>query len=201
MIAWSNVVVLAVSALLCLYFYIKSAGPAALEKKIGPRAYGRCTRYRFIASIFMTAAMVNYVVYVFYPLPIALPRTFPWPWWVSALIAGLIALPSGYLWVRGMKDAGEETMSVKKEHTLYGGIYDKIRHPQAVGELPFWWVFAFLCHSPFLVLFSFVWVPIFAFMCWAEERDLLLRYGDAYADYMKRTGAFVPRRGQSPAKS
>jgi protein-S-isoprenylcysteine O-methyltransferase Ste14 len=200
-VAWINVAVLTISAVLCLYFYVKSAGPAALEKKIGPSAYGRCTRYRLFASIFMTVASVNYVIYVFYPLPIALPRTFPWPWWVSAVIAGAIALPSGYLWVRGMKDAGEETIVVKKEHTMYGGIYDKIRHPQAVGELPFWWVFAFLCHSPFLALFSFVWVPIFAAMCRAEERDLLIRYGAAYRQYMERTGAFFPRLGQGAARS
>jgi len=195
MIAWINFAVLILSAILCLYFYVKSAGPAALERKIGPSAYAKCTRYRMLASIFMTIAGINYVVYYFYPLPISLPRTFPWPWWVSALIAVVIAVPSGYLWVRGMKDAGEETMFVKKEHGLYSGIYEKIRHPQAVGELPYWWVFAFLLHSPFLVLFSFIWVPIFAIMCWAEEQDLALRYGEAYEAYRQRTGAFIPKRG------
>ncbi|RME46692.1 MAG: hypothetical protein D6791_07630 [Chloroflexi bacterium] len=195
MIAWTNFAVLIVSAVLCLYFYVKSAGPAALEQKIGPAAYPKCTRYRMLASIFMTIAGINYVVYYFYPLPIPLPRTFPWPWWVSALIAVVIAVPAGYLWVRGMKDAGEETMFVKKEHGLYGGIYEKIRHPQAVGELPYWWVIAFLLHSPFLVLFSFIWVPIFAIMCWAEEQDLVLRYGEAYEAYRQRTGAFIPKRG------
>lgn len=195
MIAWINFAILIVSALLCLYFYVKSAGPAALERKIGGDAYAKCTRYRMFSAIFMTIAGVNYVVYYFYPLPISLPRTFPWSWWVSALIAVVIAIPSGYLWWRGMKDAGEETMFVKKEHTLYGGIYEKIRHPQAVGELPYWWVFAFLLHSPFLVLFSFIWVPIFAIMCWAEEQDLVLRYGEAYEAYRLRTGAFFPKRG------
>ena len=199
MIAWVNVIVLIVSALLCLYFYVKSAGPAALEKRIGPRAYARCTQYRFIASVFMGIASINYVVYFFYPLPIPLPRTFPWPWWVSALIAVLIAVPSGYLLWRGVKDAGEETMILKKEHTLYGGIYEKIRHPQAAGELPFWWVFAFLLHSPFLALVSFIWVPIFILMCRAEERDLLIRYGEAYVEYMRRTGSLIPKRHEQPS--
>jgi len=85
-------------------------------------------------------------------------------------------------------------MVVKKEHTLYGGIYQKIRHPQALGEMPFFWVFAFLLHSPFLVLFSFLWVPIFVAVSLAEERDLLLRYGEAYQEYRQRTGFFLPRR-------
>ena len=194
MIAWINFSVLVISTLLTLYFYIKSTGPAALEQKIGPIAYKKCTQYRLFASIFMTIVMINYVVYVFYPLPIPLAQTFPWNWWVSALIAVIIVIPSGYVWIRGMRDAGEETMVVKKEHTMYGGIYQKIRHPQAVGELPLWWVIAFLLHSPFLVLYSFVWVPIFIVMSWAEERDLLIRYGQAYAEYRERTGFLLPKR-------
>jgi protein-S-isoprenylcysteine O-methyltransferase Ste14 len=193
MIAWINAVVLVISTLLTLVFYVKSAGPAALEKEIGPAAYQKCTRYRLVASVFMTLAGINYVVYFFFPLPLPLPVTLPWPWWVSALIAVAIAVPSGYVFYRGLKDAGEETIMVKKEHTMYGGIYEKIRHPQALGELPFWWVMAFLLHSPFLVLYSLVWIPIFVLMCLAEERDLLLRYGEAYEAYMQRTGRFFPR--------
>jgi protein-S-isoprenylcysteine O-methyltransferase Ste14 len=126
--------------------------------------------------------------------PIPLPLTFPWHWWVSALIAVLIALPFGYLMWRGIKDAGTETMTPKKEHTLYGGIYEKIRHPQAVGEVAIWWVMAFLLHSPFLALFSFAWLPVWAAFCWAEERDLVLRYGEAYEAYRRRTPAFIPKR-------
>ena len=165
MIAWINLIVLILSTLLTWYFYIKSTGPAALEKKIGVVAYKKCTRYRLLASLFITVACINYVVYFFYPLPLPLPQTFPWSWWISGVIAAVIAIPSGYLWIRGMLDAGEETMVVKKDHTMYKGIYEKIRHPQAIGELPFWWVMAFLLHSPFLVLYSFLWAPIFLVMC------------------------------------
>ena len=196
MTAWINFTVLIISTSLCLVFYVKSAGPAALEKKIGAIAYKKCTQYRMVSAIFMTVACVNYVLYVFYPLPISLPRTFPWGWWVSALIAVLIAIPSGYLWFRGIKDAGEETMAPKKEHTLYGGIYEKMRHPQAAGELVFWWVISFLLHSPFLALFSFIWIPIFYAMCLAEEKDLALRYGEAYEAYQNRTGFLLPRLGK-----
>ena len=192
--AWINLAVLIISTLLHLYFYVKSASPAALEQKIGAIAYRRCTQYRLVAALFMGLACVNYVVYVFHPLPLPLARTFPWSWWVSALIAGLIAIPSGYVWIRGTMDAGEETMLVKKDHTLYSGFYEKIRHPQAVGELPFWWVIASLLHSPFLVLYSFVWAPVFVAMCVAEEKDLEIRYGEAYAEYRKRTGFFIPKR-------
>lgn len=193
MFPWINLSVLIASTLLTLFFYINSARPAALEQKIGSVAYKMCTVYRFLSGFFMFLAGANYVLYRFVPLPISLARRFPWPWWISALIAVIIALPSGWLWLRGMLDAGEETMIIKKEHTLYRGVYRKIRHPQAVGELPFWWVFAFALHSPFLALFSFLWVPVFVLMCLAEERDLLLRYGEAYEEYRRNTGFMLPR--------
>lgn len=84
-------------------------------------------------------------------------------------------------------------MFPKKEHPLYGGIYEKIRHPQAIGEFPLWWVLAFLLDSPFLAVYSIVWIPIFLIMCLAEEKDLLLRFGDEYAQYQQRTGFLIPR--------
>ena len=195
MIAWINFVVLLLATILTVVYYLKSAGPAALEKKIGPSAYAKCTHYRALSAIFMTLAGVNYVVYAFYPIPLPLPRVFAWPYWVSALIAVVIAIPSGILFAWGMKDAGEETMLVKKEHKLYGGIYKKIRHPQAAGEVWYWWVFAFLCHSPFLVIYSVIWLPLFHWMSKAEERDLLIRYGRDYQAYMESTGMYFPKRG------
>ena len=193
MIAWINFAVLVAATVLTPVFYIKSVGPAALEQKIGPAAYEKCGRYRLVAMITMTLAMGNYVVYYFYPLPIPLPLTFPWPWWVSAAISVLIAIPSGYLLARGMKDAGEETLMPKQEHTLYGGIYEKIRHPQA-WEALLWFTVAFLLHSPFLVLYSFLWLPIEYMMVMAEEPDLVIRFGQEYEEYRRRTGAFLPRK-------
>ncbi len=194
MVSWINFAVLIVSSLLILYFYVKSVKPAALEKKIGEIAYERCALYRKVASVFMFVVAANFLIYFFYPLPIPLPRTFPWGWRFSVIIAVLIAIPSGYLMWRGMKDAGEETMVPKKDHILYGGIYEKIRHPQAVGEMPLWWVLSFLLNSPFLVLFSFVYIPIWVLMCLAEEKDLIIRYGADYEEYKKRTGFIFPKK-------
>ena len=192
--AWINLVVLVFSSLLFLYFYIRSVSPATLEKILGPGAYARCGRDRIIASLFEMLILINYFIYFFHPLPVPLPDRFPWDWWVSILIAFAIAIPSITLMVAGLKDAGEEALHPRKEHGMFGGIYTRIRHPQAAGEVFLWWVFAFLLNSPFLVLFSFIFIPIFIMLCFAEEQDLLWRYGDAYADYCKRTGAFFPRK-------
>ena len=194
MIPWINVSILIISSFIFTFLYVKSVSPATLEKRIGAPAYRKCSTYRIIASVFMGVAAVNYVLYYWFPPPLPLPDAFPWPWWVSAVIAAVIAVPSVYLMVRGIKDAGEETMRPKPEHEMYGGIYDRIRHPQAVGEFPLWWVIAFVVHSPFLVLFSFLYVPVWYYLCVAEERDLLIRYGAAYETYRERVGFWIPRK-------
>lgn len=99
--------------------------------------------------------------------------------------------------IRGVKDAGEETMKPKREHEMYGGIYERIRHPQAVAELALWWVIAFTIHSPFLALFTLLYIPVWYYFCVAEEKDLLIRYGTVYEEYCKRVGFWVPKRSNS----
>lgn len=89
---------------------------------------------------------------------------------------------------------------------MYAGIYTRLRHPQAVGEVFLFPVMALLLHSPFLTLFSLIYFPIFILLCYAEEQDLLLRYGDAFAGYCQDVGAFWPRKSgrveeKSAAKS
>jgi protein-S-isoprenylcysteine O-methyltransferase Ste14 len=193
MIAWINLTVLLFASLFFLYYYVRSVSPATREKVLGSDAYARCGRDRAIAIVFETVAVINCVVYVFFPLETPLPKSFPWPWWVSAILAAVIGIPAVTLMLIGMRDAGEEAIRPKKEHTMYGGIYTKIRHPQAVGEVFVWLVIALLLHSPFLAVFSLVYFPIFSLMCFAEEQDLLWRYGEAYAEYCKCTGAFWPK--------
>jgi len=130
-----NVGLMLISSFLFLYFYVKSAGPAALEQQIGETAYRRCGWYRAIASVFELVVIIGYVVYVFYPLSLPLPHTFPWVWWISAILAIIIGVPSGSLMSIGLKDAGKEAIAPQKDQLLYGGIYNTIRHPQAVGEV------------------------------------------------------------------
>lgn len=197
MIAWINFAILIFATLLFLYYYVLSVSPATREKIFGAGAYARCGQDRAIAIGFEMITVVNYVVYFFYPLATPLPDKFPWDWWISIVIAVAIGIPSIWLMAVGMKDAGEEAIRPKKEHSMYGGIYAKIRHPQALGEVFIWLAIAFLLNSPFLALFSFVYFPIFLLMCFAEEQDLLWRYGDAYAEYCKRTGAFLPKSGEA----
>jgi len=195
MFAWINFAALLIGGVLMTWLYLISVRPAALEKTIGPKAYKLCGRYRMFTSFFMLTIAANYILYHWFPLPFdPFPLTFSWPYWVSIMFALVIAIPSIYLEVLSYKAAKSETLLPDKNHSMYQGIYEKIRHPMAVGEVPFWWVIAFLVNSPFLVVFSFVWLLIWYWWCVAEEKDLVLRYGDPYIDYQKRTGMFFPKR-------
>jgi protein-S-isoprenylcysteine O-methyltransferase Ste14 len=194
MLAWINFAILLAATVLFLLFYVRSARPAGREMVSGPGAYQRCFYERIIAAVFEFTLVANYILYYYYPLPTPLPLKFPWPWWLSVVIAVLIGVPAITLMTIGVLAAGGEAMHPKKSHTMYGGIYTKIRHPQATGEVFLFPVMALLLQSPFLLLFSLVYFPIFLVLCYAEEQDLLLRYGDAYSEYCRRTGAFWPKK-------
>ena len=194
MISWLNFFVLVSSTVLMTYFYIKSAGPAKLEKRIGENAYQKCGKYRMIASVLEMIALFNYFIYFYFPLPIPITQYFPWNYWISVLVACVIIGPCMYIMLKGVKDAGSEALIPDKSHTLYGGIYNKIRHPQAFGEVFLWWVIALFLNSPFLFLYSIVWFPLFYWYCIAEEKDLVLRYGEPYLEYKKRVGMFIPKK-------
>ena len=199
MVAWINFSILLFSSLAFLYFYMRSVSPAGRARIIGVNAYRMCYYDRVIAGAFELVITVNFILYYFFPLPTPLPERFPWPWWLSLLIAAMIGIPAMTLMLVGMRDAGEETLRPKQEHSMYAGIYRHIRHPQAVGEVFLFPMMAFLLHSPFLTLFSLIYFPIFILMCYAEEQDLLLRYGEAYAEYCQQTGAFWPKRTRGKA--
>jgi protein-S-isoprenylcysteine O-methyltransferase Ste14 len=196
LIPWINVGVMVISTLLMFVFYLRSSRPAQLEKKIGEVAYRKCGRYRVIASIFELILIGTYVVYSYYPLPIGLPETFPWAYWISVAWALIIGIPGGYIMLRGVQDSGVEGMMPRKKGKLFGGVYKKLRHPQAMGELPLWWSFSLLLNSPFLALYSFIMIPIFVTIALYEEKDLELRFGKKYIKYKESTGFVIPKRAE-----
>lgn len=176
--------------------YVISVSPARLEQRIGKNAYRYCGIIRALSMAFMFVVIIDYVKYASRPLPLPIPASFPWNHRISFLIAIIITAPSLYLMIRGLIDAGMESAIPKKEHVMYGGIYKEIRHPQAVGELFLWFAIAFFIHSLHMMIFSLVWIPIWYWWCVAEEKDLLLRYGDSYHNYVKSTGRFFPTKTQ-----
>ena len=196
MIAWINFFVLIFSTILFVLLYNMSVSPAFFENQWGEIAYKKCGFIRALSMLFMSVACANYMIFCFYPLPVDhfVPLHFPWPWWVSIIIAVIICVPSLTLMIKGMMDAGSELAVPDKSHKMYKGIYENIRHPQAAGEVFLFMVIAFACHSPFLVIYSLLWFPAFYIISLAEEKDLVLRYKEDYVEYQKEVGMFWPRK-------
>ncbi|MFX1368328.1 MAG: methyltransferase family protein [Promethearchaeota archaeon] len=194
MIEWLNLLLLIACTITSLYFYLKSVQPAKLERQIGEIAYEKCEQYRVYASIPFALFFISCVIYVFYPLPLPLPNELPWDYSISIITAVIIAIPSFAIMGIGVKAAGAETLSPKKEHKMYGGIYNTIRHPQAWGEVWVAIIVALVFNRTFLFLFGFIWFPIFYYMTVIEERDLILRYGQPYVEYRERVGMYFPKR-------
>ncbi len=194
MIELINFFVLIFSEILFPVFYVLSVSPAFYETEIGKKAYKRCGIQRTVSMIFMFIACVNYVIYYFYPLSLPLNNALFLNHWISVIIGVVILIPSATLMIKGMVDAGKEAIALQEGQTLYKGIYEKIRHPQALGEVFIFMVIAFILNSPFLIIFSLTWFPIFYLISVAEEKDLVLRYGKDFVEYRNKTGMFLPRR-------
>jgi len=195
MIAYINITVLFLSLMIFFFLYLRSLSPSYLEKRIGEKAYKISTSYRMFSLPFINIVRVNYIIYFFYPLPLAFPRRFFWGWPLSLFFAFLLMLPYIYLLSRGLKDAGKESFITQKEHKLYNkGIYRRIRHPQHIGVVCSWWILSFLLDSPFLTLLSLVWVGVYYKFSLAEEKDLELRFGEDYLKYKRDTGGIFPRK-------
>ena len=197
MVAWINVAVMAASLALTVGLYVRSVRPAARSRRIGPAAWRRCARDRVLAAALLVVAAGACVVYRFHPLPMPLPPRLPWPWPISAATAALLAAAGATLIVMGIRDAGRATIRPSPDTPLFGGIYRRIRHPQSGGAMLLWAALALTLDSPFLLVLSVLSVPVWVAVCLAEQRDLALRYGDAWHARRRRTGFLLPRRRPS----
>ena len=193
MIAWLNFIVMIVFIVAFVLLYIRSVSPARLESRLGEKAYQHCGRIRAISIVILLLILGNYLIYDSSPLPTPGLMEFNWSYLTLVIVAIVIAIPTTYMVIVGMKDAGDEAIQPSKESKMFGGIYDHIRHPQT-WEYGYFFVLAFLLNNPFLVLFSLVWLPAMILMIRAEEKDLLIRYGKEYQSYMTRTGRLLPKR-------
>lgn len=192
MLAWINFSCLVILSLATVVLYCLSVRPQAWSRTIGRRAYALSGRLRTASMLTMFSGLGCFVLCAFLPLPVPFPPRLPWPAWISYLAALLLAVPAGYFLVRGVTDAGEEAAVPDPTTRLFTGVYTQVRHPQAWEALA-WPVLALLLNSPFLLLYSLLWLLLEAVMVLAEEKDLLLRFGEPYAAYRARTPAFFPR--------
>jgi protein-S-isoprenylcysteine O-methyltransferase Ste14 len=193
MFEWLNFGILILSLFLFCYLYTLSIQPVKREERKGKKAWNQCMRLRLIAGLFEFFIFINLILWIWFAIPIINWQISP-DYIIGILIGILITIPCLIIMLKGMKDAGKESLQPSQETEMYGGIYNYIRHPQTLGEFPLFIAIAFMVNSWCLVilmsLFVVIYVPI---MIYYEENDLLRRFGENYKEYQKRTGALIPK--------
>ena len=142
----------------------------------------------------MGFAGIHFILYRWFPVSF---DPFPLRYSISGstriILVVCLGIPTTILFFKALQDAGKETLTPDKEHSMYKGTYNSIRHPQAVAEVISWFILALLLDSPFLTFVCFIYLLIWVIWCFLEEKDLLVRYKDAYVAYQNETGMFFPK--------
>ncbi len=193
LIPWANFIILNIAAIFCWYFYILSVQPASRSEKYGEKAWQDSKRFRATSGILMGVMTINFILWIWFPIQELAWFVNPCHL-VSILIGVILAIIFTPIWIKGIKDAGPETMIPSETTQMYGGIYNYIRHPQAVGEMPWFVIIPLFINSLFLVIWAIIMIIIVSpIIIHYEEEDLIKRFGDEYREYQKRTGAIFPK--------
>jgi len=179
---------------LYLFFGYRSVAGSIQALAEESRTVIRAMVLRIISVAALVLHFISYLLYKAFPAFKFIPAEFLWNRWFSLSAAIIIGLPAAVVWIRGMIDAGPENIAVKDRQASARGIYQRIRHPQALGKMALPLVVALILNSPFLVLFSLLWIPAFYLLCRIEEKALELQLGQEYRHYKGATGFFVPRK-------
>ncbi len=176
-----------------------SIQPAKRSEKHGEKAWEGCKKLRSISGFFEIIALIIIFLWIWFPLPLFSTWIVNSNIWVGVIVAVCLLIPCIYLLLKGVLDAGSETLTPSKDTEMYGGIYNYIRHPQSVGEFPMFVVVGFMVNSWFIIILTCLYIVIYVpIMVNYEEKDLVRRFGGKYIEYQSRTGAIFPilRKGK-----
>jgi protein-S-isoprenylcysteine O-methyltransferase Ste14 len=191
-IAWLNLISLHLNASLFAYLTTLSVMPVTREEQRGEKAWEECARLRSISFVFAGIMILNTILWIWLPVPGIAWVINPNPL-LGRLIGIVIGVPCFIILMIAMRDAGKEMHAPQKGIQLHGGIYKKIRHPGAVGEMPLYVVIALFVNSLFLTIWMTVFILVFTpIHIYYEEKDLLKRFGDTYDEYRRMTPAVFP---------
>jgi protein-S-isoprenylcysteine O-methyltransferase Ste14 len=128
------------------------------------------------------------------------------PWWQGprwlSVVPVLAALGTGWICWRfdtaaflGLRQAWTAGQEGEPDQLSVEGAYRYVRHPLMAGMLMLLWLHPVM--TPTLALLSGGLTLYIAVGTYLEERDLLRRFGAAYAAYRQRVPALIPWRRPS----
>jgi protein-S-isoprenylcysteine O-methyltransferase Ste14 len=122
--------------------------------------------------------------------------SLPLPRWLRWAGVGILTAAVGLLtWtLRSLGTNLTDTVVTRRVHTLVThGPYRWVRHPFYGTIALLILANALVAGNWFFLLVGSLMVSLLTLRTTIEERNLLARFGDAYREYVMRTGRFVPR--------
>jgi len=118
---------------------------------------------------------------------------------VAAIVAGVgLIIFEGWIFWRVHHDLGTARLVGKTElsgagEIECGGIYARIRHPRYVGSFLAIIGACLLAGTRAMWVTAAAWLVLTLLAILFEERELRIRFGEAYKDYCTRVPRFLPR--------
>jgi protein-S-isoprenylcysteine O-methyltransferase Ste14 len=143
--------------------------------------------WTFMFILPLVYSVTDWLGFADYTLPV-------WMGWLGIVLmaCALIVFTRAHM---DLKSNWSPSLEIFKDHTLVtNGIYGYIRHPMYASQ---WiWVVAQI-----LLLWNWVagpldllfFIPFYILRVRAEEKMMLEAFGDQYREYMKKTGAVIPK--------
>ena len=131
------------------------------------------------------------------------PRWMSWsqidlPEWARWLGAGMGVLADllAYWVFSNLGNNVSPTVRTRSEATLVtSGPYRWVRHPLYTMGMMAYLGFALLSENWFIALMAVIGFVLLVLRTPLEEAGLIEKFGDAYRQYMTRTGRFLPKLG------
>jgi protein-S-isoprenylcysteine O-methyltransferase Ste14 len=186
----------AFSALWLIFFANVAWVSHSSKASAGKQTARRASRLRIAALSFAVLYFAGALLYALLPgwvrfFSILLPD------WLRLVMVGVAALGIlfvswGY-WVLG-KNWAPSVSGVKKDTVLVTtGLYDFVRHPIYSGAFIFLAALTLVAANLLILLPTLALLTLLYASIDEEEAMLIVRFGDEYREYMKRTPRFIPK--------
>jgi protein-S-isoprenylcysteine O-methyltransferase Ste14 len=116
---------------------------------------------------------------------------------IAAAVVVIVLVQPLVLWTyRAIGNNVTDTVDTRKNHQLITrGPYRWVRHPlYSIGFTAFL-MFGLIAANAFMLIGALLAIILIVMRLPREEAQLVMRFGDDYQDYIKRTGTFLPRLG------
>lgn len=188
----SQIIIFALGYLVLSFFFSRKQ---VYKQKYGPLAYRQAFAHYAIPGLALVFGAAAHTAYMNGPY-------IPTGWWTTVFVwlGWLMIFVGAVLWIRSVIAFGLDNVCMlyvyfpEEGRLINSSIYSIIRHPVYASALRIIIGLALLNGNANSITFLlFVPVGLFGWLRLVEEKELLERFGDSYADYRKRVPAFWPR--------